>query len=118
MFDSLLNRLPPRIEIRSVPDDRQYVRLSPFILCCKRAFDLLVALLGLILLSPLFLLIAFLIKLDSPGPVFFSHLRVGRHRRCFRLWKFRKMHHDLPLPGPSLTKRYDGRLTSIGALTS
>src|SRR6266852_5028484 len=117
MSDSLLNRLPPPIvdEIPPVRDDRQYVRLNPFVLRCKRGFDLLVAFPALVLLSPLFLAIALLIKLDTPGPVFFSHLRVGQRRRYFRLWKFRKMRHDLPLPGPSLTKRYDGRLTAIGA---
>src|SRR5438445_1049519 len=115
MFDSFLN--PPHTvdEILSVRDGRQYVCLNPFVLRCKRVFDLLVALLGLVLLSPLFLAIALLIKLDTTGPVFFSHLRVGHRRRYFRLWKFRKMRHDLPLPGPSLTRRYDGRLTSIGA---
>ena len=61
--------------------------------------------------APLFVLIAALIKIDSPGPVFFRHVRVGRRRRPFLMWKFRKMYHNLPAQGPSLTRRYDPRMT-------
>jgi lipopolysaccharide/colanic/teichoic acid biosynthesis glycosyltransferase len=82
----------------------------------KRLFDVLVAMSALVLLAPLFVLIAVCIKLDSPGPVFFCQVRVGRHRRRFRMWKFRKMRHDMPAQGPSLTRRYDVRLTPIGRL--
>ena len=57
----------------------------------KRLLDLLAALFGLLLLAPLFLLIAAAIKLDSPGPVFFRQERVGRHGRHFRIFKFRTM---------------------------
>src|SRR5262249_8577933 len=55
-------------------------RWPPF---CKRLFDVTVALAALVLTAPLFLLIALLIKVDSPGPVFFRQVRVGRHRRHF-----------------------------------
>jgi lipopolysaccharide/colanic/teichoic acid biosynthesis glycosyltransferase len=82
----------------------------------KRTFDLLFAVVGLILFAPLFLLIALLIKLDSPGPVFFRHLRVGRCRRLFWMWKFRKMHDNLAQPWPRLTRRYDARLTRMGQI--
>ncbi len=58
----------------------------------KRAFDVLVALLAIVLLSPVFLLIAVFIKLVSPGPVFFRQERIGYRRRPFTLWKFRSMH--------------------------
>ena len=57
----------------------------------KRLLDVLAALVGLLLLAPLFLLIAAAIKLDSPGPVFFRQERVGRHGRHFRIFKFRTM---------------------------
>jgi len=57
----------------------------------KRLFDFCGALMGLIILSPLFLIIAFLIKLSSPGPVFFKQERYGRNGKIFKLWKFRTM---------------------------
>jgi lipopolysaccharide/colanic/teichoic acid biosynthesis glycosyltransferase len=84
--------------------------------CAKRVFDVIVAIIALILTAPLFLIVVVLIKLDSSGPVFFRQVRVGRQRRRFRMWKFRKMHDDLPTQGPSLTRRYDARLTRFGRI--
>ncbi|MCV4714304.1 sugar transferase, partial [Escherichia coli] len=69
----------------------------------KRAFDLVVASLALMLLAPLFALIALAIKLDSPGPVFFRQERVGRHGVPFRIHKFRTMVADAPARGPQIT---------------
>jgi lipopolysaccharide/colanic/teichoic acid biosynthesis glycosyltransferase len=60
----------------------------------KRAFDLLVSAVSLLLLAPGGLLIATAIKLESPGPVFFRQVRVGRNGRQFMLWKFRSMYQD------------------------
>lgn len=57
----------------------------------KRLFDIVASGLGLLLLSPLFLLVAIWIKLDSPGPVFYRQVRVGRYNRDFRIFKFRSM---------------------------
>ncbi len=57
----------------------------------KRAFDIFFALLGIVILSPMFLIVALLVKLDSSGPVFFGHNRVGRHGHIFRCFKFRTM---------------------------
>jgi lipopolysaccharide/colanic/teichoic acid biosynthesis glycosyltransferase len=82
----------------------------------KRTFDLVLAGAALIVLAPVFAAIAALIKLDSRGPIFFGQVRVGRNRRLFRMWKFRKMHHNLPEQGPNLTCRDDARLTRIGRL--
>src|SRR5262245_43534288 len=72
----------------------------------RRMFDIGVALAALILFLPLFILLAVLIKLDTPGPVFFRQMRVGLRRRHFLMWKFRKMPADLADKGPSLTVRY------------
>lgn len=80
----------------------------------KRAFDLLAAGLSLLLLSPLMLGIAVAIKLDSPGPVLFRQLRVGRHGVLFRIRKFRTMVADAPQRGPSLTVGDDARITRTG----
>lgn len=57
----------------------------------KRIFDIVASGLGLIVLSPLFLILAVWIKLDSPGPVFYRQVRVGRHNKDFRIFKFRSM---------------------------
>ena len=57
----------------------------------KRLFDVVASGVGLLLLSPLFLLVAIWIKLDSPGPVFYRQVRVGRYNRAFRISKFRSM---------------------------
>lgn len=57
----------------------------------KRTFDILASGLGLLCLSPLFLFIAIWIKVDSKGPVFYRQVRVGRHNRDFRIFKFRSM---------------------------
>jgi lipopolysaccharide/colanic/teichoic acid biosynthesis glycosyltransferase len=79
-----------------------------------RLFDVTLCLLALVLVLPLALLIAILIKIDSPGPVLFGQERVGRDGRPFRMLKFRKMRSDLRAPGPSITSRYDSRLTVVG----
>lgn len=57
----------------------------------KRLFDIVASGLGLIVLSPLFLILAIWIKLDSKGPVFYKQVRVGRHNKDFRIFKFRSM---------------------------
>lgn len=58
---------------------------------CKRAMDVVLAILGLVLVSPVFLLAALFVKLSSPGPVFFVQTRVGRGGKTFRCYKFRSM---------------------------
>jgi lipopolysaccharide/colanic/teichoic acid biosynthesis glycosyltransferase len=80
----------------------------------KRAFDLLAAGLGLLLLAPLMLAIAVAVKLDSRGPVLFRQARVGRHGVLFRIRKFRTMVADAPKRGPALTVGDDARITRIG----
>ena len=91
-----------------------YLRKGLVWLIAKRVFDIVIALAGLLIAAPLFVAIAIAIKRDSPGPVFFRQLRVGRKRRPFAMWKFRKMPDDLPEQGPLLTARNDERLTRVG----
>ena len=81
----------------------------------KRAFDLLLAGLGLVLLSPLLLAVAIGIKLDSSGPVFYRQERIGRHGVPFRIHKFRTMRHDPLRAGPQITVGADARITRVGA---
>jgi lipopolysaccharide/colanic/teichoic acid biosynthesis glycosyltransferase len=80
----------------------------------KRSFDIVVALVGLVMLAPLFVAVALVIKIDSPGPVFFHHRRIGRGLRPFRIHKFRTMVHDAAGRGPSITMSRDPRITRVG----
>jgi lipopolysaccharide/colanic/teichoic acid biosynthesis glycosyltransferase len=80
----------------------------------KRAVDLLVASIGLALLSPLMLLLAALIRLDADGPVFFKQERIGRGFRPFLIYKFRTMVKDASRLGPGITVGDDPRITRIG----
>ncbi|MDY6987478.1 MAG: sugar transferase [Thermodesulfobacteriota bacterium] len=82
----------------------------------KRAFDILLSFVGLIVLSPFFLAIAVLIKLDSRGPVFFRQVRIGRNGKPFQMLKFRTMMHLKHWTGPSLSPKNDPRVTPIGAV--
>ena len=80
----------------------------------RRLLDILVAALGLAILSPLFALVALAIKLQDGGPVFFSQTRVGRGFRKFRLYKFRSMTPGADRLGPPLTVPADPRVTRVG----
>jgi lipopolysaccharide/colanic/teichoic acid biosynthesis glycosyltransferase len=80
----------------------------------KRGIDVVASLLLLLVFALPLSLMAVLIKLDSPGPIFFRVRRVGRHGEDFRMLKFRKMHHDAT--GGPLTMHRDPRLTRIGGL--
>lgn len=85
-------------------------------LALKRAMDIVGASVGLILLSPLMLLIAILIKLDSPGPVFYVQERMGLDGRPFLMLKFRSMRVDAEKEGPGWTRPDDPRRTRVGAI--
>lgn len=81
----------------------------------KRTFDLVSATAGLIVLSPVFILVAAWIKLDSPGPVFYRQIRVGRYGVPFRIHKFRTMTVNAEKAG-RLTVGADNRITKSGQL--
>jgi len=80
----------------------------------KRVFDTVFASLGLLCPAPLLLLVALLIKQDSPGPVFFRQERIGREFRPFRIFKFRTMVRDAPRKGGPITFGADPRITTVG----
>lgn len=80
----------------------------------SRGLDLLAAGCGLVCLSPAFLLIGLVIKLTSPGPVFYRAQRVGRYGRPFKLYKFRTMQVGADRQGPGITLNGDPRVTRIG----
>lgn len=80
----------------------------------KRLFDIIASGLGLIVLSPLFAVLAVWIKADSPGPVFYRQTRVGRGNRDFRLYKFRSMRPDSDKLGLITVGAHDPRVTRSG----
>lgn len=82
----------------------------------KRALDVVGASLGVLFLLPLLVLIAVLIKLDSPGPVFFRQKRVAKGGGIFRIFKFRTMVDGAYLMGSRLTLKRDPRITRLGRL--
>lgn len=88
--------------------------LSPMQSFVKRSFDIIVSSLALVLLSPLFLAVAILIKTTSPGPVFFRQRRRGYNRVEFRIWKFRTMTCMDDGAHIEQARRNDARVTSIG----
>jgi len=78
----------------------------------KRLFDIISSLIGLILLSPLFIIISILIKLDSKGSIFYTQERITKDFKPFKLFKFRSMKSDSK--GLSITSANDNRITKIG----
>ncbi len=94
-------------------------------LLLKRIMDIVLSLLGLILLSPLLLIVALAVKFTSPGPVLFAQERVGMNKRLFKLYKFRSMYVDAEkrrrelehlneMDGPVFKIKNDPRVTPIG----
>ena len=82
----------------------------------KRVFDFISSLSAVVFLSPLLLIVAILIKLDSKGPVFFRQKRIGKDGRIFRIYKFRTMVQNAERIGNKITKGNDPRITKIGKI--
>lgn len=82
----------------------------------KRVMDLAISAVGLLLLIPLLGLIGLLIKIDSPGPVFYRQMRVGLRGQPFMIWKFRSMHTEAESNGPRWAVRNDPRVSRIGRI--
>jgi O-antigen biosynthesis protein WbqP len=83
----------------------------------KPTLDIIFAFIGLVFLSPLFILISILIKVESKGPVFFVKKRIGKNKKTFQIIKFRTMKHDTPSEVPThLLMDPDAYITKIGKL--
>ncbi len=83
-------------------------------LCVKRALDVALSLAGIVVLSPVLICCAAAIKLDSPGPVFYRQVRVGRGGKTFRIYKLRTMKDGADRRGPEITVGGDARITRVG----
>ena len=83
----------------------------------KRVLDFILSLVGLVILSPVLLIIALIIKMTSPGPVFFKQKRVGKNKTYFNILKFRTMRTDTPKDTPThLLANPEQYITSIGKI--
>jgi lipopolysaccharide/colanic/teichoic acid biosynthesis glycosyltransferase len=80
----------------------------------KRLIDIFASSLGIVLLAPVWIVAASLVKLTSRGPVFFRQERIGRGFRPFRIYKFRSMFQDAPKEGSLVTFGADPRITAVG----
>lgn len=95
-------------------------RPSGLRLAVKRIADFLLAGIALILLAPLLLLLAILIRISSPGPIFFRQARLGKDGKVFEIYKFRTMHHNAPVlkneDGSMWTGKEDPRIFTVGKI--
>jgi exopolysaccharide biosynthesis polyprenyl glycosylphosphotransferase len=96
------------------PEERPWTESPLHYAVAKRTADVIASALLLVLLAPVFFLIAVLIWLDSPGPIFFVQKRVGRNGELFDMYKFRSMHTTAPRYDLSPTQSCDTRITAIG----
>jgi len=88
--------------------------LSPWEELLKRIFDVVVSLMALLLLSPVYAILAILVRLSSPGPIIFRQERLGKNMVPFTIYKFRTMYVDAEKNGPALSREGDPRITPIG----
>ena len=109
-FDSL----PVELQTEQVRPYYEALAAKRGQLFLKRAFDILVSAILLLLLSPILLFFAIWIKLDSPGPVFYRQERVTTYGRIFRIFKFRTMKVDADKMGSLVTLKNDDRITRVG----
>ena len=80
----------------------------------KRIFDVVISLIAMVVLSPVYLVTAIIVKCTSPGPVFYAQERIGYHGKPFKMHKFRSMYVDAEKTGPALSKDDDPRITPFG----
>lgn len=115
-FGSLLLQLA--VKSKNVRGEIMYDIASPaisgFTANVKRLSDVLISSVALILLSPVFLCMAIIVKSDSKGPVFYKQNRLGLRRKHFKIIKFRSMYTDAEKNGPALTHCGDSRITRSG----
>ena len=107
-------QLPPEMQNDSVRKYYDILHKKRGSLLCKRLFDIVVSFLLLIILSPLFFMLAIAIKCDSKGPVLFKQERVTQYGKKFRIFKFRTMVADAERIGSQITQNRDGRVTRVG----
>lgn len=106
-------QLPPEMQTEAVRKYYEILKKKRFSLFLKRAFDLFASIIALIVFSPIYLILAIAIKLDSPGPVFYRQERVTQYGKHFRIHKFRTMVQNAD-KGSQVTVNHDNRITRVG----
>ena len=106
-------KLPPEMQTEEVRKYYDILKRKKGGLFFKRIFDIVVSLFMLILLSPVFLVLAIAIKIDSRGPVFYRQIRITQYNKKFRIFKFRSMVQNAD-KGSQVTVSQDARVTRVG----
>lgn len=108
--------LPDQLRTEAVRPYYDILKKKQGSLLVKRVFDIVVSALMLVIISPVFLILAIAIKLDSPGPVFYRQERVTQYGKRFRIFKFRTMVSNADKIGTQVTVGNDSRITRVGKL--
>lgn len=106
--------LPKEMQNDSVLKYYDVLKQKKIMLLLKRFLDFIGSLILLILLSPILIILAILIKIDSKGPVFYRQERITTNGKIFKIFKFRTMIQDADKRGALITGKQDGRITRIG----
>lgn len=107
-------KLPPQMQTEAVKPYYEILQKKQISLIFKRLFDIVVSIIMLLILSPVFLVLAIAIKLDSKGPVFYRQVRVTQYGKEFRIFKFRTMVTNADKIGSQVTVGGDSRITRVG----
>lgn len=99
--------------------DAPLIQISPELMpvwqqSIKRLLDIVVSMVAMLILSPVFIFTAIMVKMSSKGPIFYSHERVGLYGKAFTMHKFRSMYLDAEKNGPQLSSKQDSRITPFG----
>ena len=108
------DKLPSEMQTEAVRKYYDILRKKRVGLFFKRVFDIVVSLIMLMILSPVFIVLAIAIKVDSKGPVFYRQVRVTQYGKRFRIFKFRTMVQNAD-KGSQVTVNNDSRITRVGA---
>ena len=109
-------KLPENLKNEKVKEYYDILSKKKISLVIKRIFDIMVALILLILFSPIILILAIMIKIDSKGPVFYRQERITTYGKIFRIFKFRTMVQNADKVGTLVTFGSDSRITRVGKL--
>lgn len=110
------DKLPDNMRTDAVRPYYDALRKQTLSLVLKRLFDIVVSALMLMILSPVFLILAIAIKIDSEGPVFYRQVRVTQYGKSFRIFKFRSMVSNADKIGTQVTVSNDSRITRVGKI--
>lgn len=110
------NDLPENMKNSEVRKYYDLLNRKAISLNSKRIFDFIVAIMTLIILSPLFIALGIVIKLDSEGPIMYRQVRVTQYGKQFKIFKFRTMVNNADKIGSQVTTKNDARVTRVGGL--